>query len=77
MKRIPAVGRNVPRKEGFEKVTGDGKYVDDLAFRGMLHGRTVRSTIPRGEIARVRLGFNRDGFTVADWYDVPGRTRSR
>src|SRR5687768_2690804 len=39
----------------------------------MLHGRTVRSTIPRGEIARVRLGFNRDGFTVADWRDVPGR----
>jgi CO/xanthine dehydrogenase Mo-binding subunit len=70
---MPAVGRNVPRKEGFEKVTGAAKYVDDLAFRGMLHGRTVRSTIPRGEIAKVRLGFNRDGFTVADWRDVPGR----
>ncbi|HZI66390.1 MAG TPA: xanthine dehydrogenase family protein molybdopterin-binding subunit [Thermoanaerobaculia bacterium] len=68
-----AVGRNVLRKEGREKVTGAAKYVDDLEFRGMLHGRTVRSTIPRGEIARVRLGFNRDGFTVADWRDVPGR----
>ncbi len=39
----------------------------------MLHGRTVRSTIPRGEIAKVRFGFDRDEFTVADWRDVPGR----
>ena len=63
---MPAVGRNVLRKEGSEKVTGAAKYVDDLAFPGMLHGRTVRSTIPRGEIAKVRLGFDRDGFTVVD-----------
>ena len=68
-----AVGRNVLRKEGFEKVTGAAKYVDDLVFPGMLHGRTVRSTIPRGEIGKIRLGFDRDGFTVVDWRDVPGR----
>jgi CO/xanthine dehydrogenase Mo-binding subunit len=68
-----AVGRNVLRKEGFEKVTGAAKYVDDLVFPGMLHGRTVRSTIPRGEIAKVRFGFDREGFTVVDWRDVPGR----
>jgi CO/xanthine dehydrogenase Mo-binding subunit len=39
----------------------------------MLHGRTVRSTIPRGEITGLRLDFDRTGFTVADWRDVPGR----
>ena len=70
---MPAVGRNVLRKEGFEKVTGAAKYVDDLVFPGMLHGRTVRSTIPRGEIAKIRFGFDREGFTVVDWRDVPGR----
>jgi len=39
----------------------------------MLHGRTIRSTIPRGEILGLRLDFDRAGFTVADWRDVPGR----
>jgi CO/xanthine dehydrogenase Mo-binding subunit len=68
-----AVGRNVPRKEGFEKVTGAAKYVDDLVFPGMLHARTIRSTIPRGEITGIRLDFDRTGFTVADFRDVPGR----
>jgi len=36
-----AVGRNVLRKEGVEKVTGAARYIDDLAFPGMLYGRTA------------------------------------
>jgi CO/xanthine dehydrogenase Mo-binding subunit len=68
-----SVGRNVPRKEGISKVTGAALYVDDLAFPGMLHGTTVRSTIPRGEIAGIRFEFDRSGFVVADWRDIPGR----
>jgi CO/xanthine dehydrogenase Mo-binding subunit len=71
--RFPAVGRNVPRKEGLAKTTGAARYIDDLSFPGMLHGKTVRSTIPRGEILSVRLGFDPAGFTVADHRDVPGR----
>ena len=68
-----AIGRNVPRKEGLDKVTGRAKYVDDLTFPGMLHGRTIRSTIAAGEIEGVHLGFSRKGFTIADCRDVPGR----
>jgi CO/xanthine dehydrogenase Mo-binding subunit len=68
-----AVGSNVPRKDGVAKVTGAAKYIDDLTFPGMLHGRTVRTTIPRGTIAGVRLGFGGgDGFTVVDHRDIPG-----
>ena len=70
---MPSVGRNVPRKEGLAKVTGTAKYVDDLSFPGMLHGTTVRSTVPCGEIRAIRLGVDSDGFTVADHRDVPGR----
>ncbi len=70
---MAAVGKKVPRKEGAAKVTGAARYVDDLSFPGMLHGATVRSTIPRGEILSVRHGPDRDGFTVADFRDVPGR----
>jgi len=70
---MKSVGRNVPRKEGIAKVTGTAKYVDDLSFPGMLHGRTVRSTIPCGDITSIRLGFPTSGFTIADFHDVPGK----
>jgi CO/xanthine dehydrogenase Mo-binding subunit len=70
---VKSVGRNVPRKEGRDKVIGRALYVDDLIFPGMLHGRTVRSTIPRGEITDIRLDFDRTGFTAADFRDVPAK----
>ena len=69
----PAVGRNVLRKEGVSKVTGAAKYIDDLSFPGMLHARTIRSTIPAGEIAAIRLDFDTAGFTIVDVSDIPGR----
>ena len=72
-RRSGAVGRNVPRKEGLDKVTGRARYVDDLTFPGMLYGRTVRSTVPRGEITAIRFDFDPAGFTVADFRDIPGR----
>jgi CO/xanthine dehydrogenase Mo-binding subunit len=72
-RRMKTVGRNVPRKEGFDKVTGAARYIDDLTLPGMLYGRTVRSTIPAGEIADIRLNFNSDGFTIVDYRDIPGR----
>ncbi len=71
--RVRSVGRAVPRKEGLAKVTGAAKYVDDLSFPGMLHGRTFRSTIPRGEIRSIRPRFDLDGFTIADFRDIPGK----
>jgi CO/xanthine dehydrogenase Mo-binding subunit len=69
-----AVGRNVDRKEGAGKVTGAARYLDDLRFSNLLHARTIRSTIPCGEILDIRLGLDvRDGFTVVDHRDIPGR----
>jgi CO/xanthine dehydrogenase Mo-binding subunit len=68
-----AVGRNVLRKEGVEKVTGAARYIDDLAFPGMLYGRTIRSTIPAGDILEVRPDFKATGFTIVNHSDIPGR----
>ncbi|PYR40315.1 MAG: carbon monoxide dehydrogenase [Acidobacteria bacterium] len=74
MARAPrSVGRNVLRKEGADKVTGAARYVDDLTFPGLLHGRTIRSTIPAGRIAGVELDLKAPGFTVVDSTDIPGR----
>jgi CO/xanthine dehydrogenase Mo-binding subunit len=68
-----AVGRSVPRKDGIGKATGEARYADDLRFPGMLHGRTIRSTVPCGRLAGVRLDLDRAGFTVVDYRDIPGR----
>jgi CO/xanthine dehydrogenase Mo-binding subunit len=68
-----AVGRNVTRKDGSDKTAGLARYVDDLGVAGTLYGRTIRSTIPRGRITGVRLGFDTTGFTVVDARDIPGR----
>src|SRR5262245_41358019 len=68
-----AVGSNVLRKEGADKVSGRARYLDDLTFPNLIYGRTIRSTIPSGEIAGTRYRFERRGFTVVDYRDIPGK----
>jgi CO/xanthine dehydrogenase Mo-binding subunit len=63
----------VRRKDGAAKVSGAARYVDDLAFPGMLYGRTVRSTIPAGLITAVHFDFDKAGFTIVGARDIPGR----
>jgi CO/xanthine dehydrogenase Mo-binding subunit len=70
---MPSVGRNVPRRDGHDKVTGAAKYIDDLRFPGMIHGRTIRSSVSRGRIRAIRRAFDATGFTIVDHRDVPGR----
>ena len=70
---MPAVGVSVARKDGIGKASGRARYADDLTFPGMLHGRTIRSTIPRGRIRSVRLDFDTTGFVIVDYRDVPAR----
>src|SRR4051812_20302791 len=67
-----AVGTNVLRKEGAEKVTGRARYLDDLSFPNLLYGRTIRSTIAAGAIAGIRYKFDRAGFTIVDHRDIRG-----
>jgi CO/xanthine dehydrogenase Mo-binding subunit len=70
---LKAVGRNVPRKEGRDKVSGSSRYIDDLSFPNLLHARTIRSTIPAGAIADISFPFDTNGFTIVDFNDIPGR----
>ena len=69
------IGKSVPRKEGREKVTGQARYVDDLAFPGMIHGATVRSPAARGRIRGIHFedGIPWKEFTVVTARDIPGR----
>ena len=67
------VGRNVARTDGAAKAAGTARYVDDLTWPGLLHGRTIRSSIPCGEITGITFGFDPSGFTVVEPGDIPGR----
>jgi CO/xanthine dehydrogenase Mo-binding subunit len=68
------VGRDVPRKEGIDKLLGRAQYVDDIRRQGMWHGATVRSTIPRGLIGAIRFDPRIDWsqFAIVTASDVPG-----
>src|ERR671927_1866092 len=68
------IGKPVPRKEGRAKVTGAARYVDDLDAPGMLHGVTVRSSVPRARVKNITFGEGVpwDEFTVVTAKDVPG-----
>ena len=72
---MPAIGQSIPRKEGRRKVTGEARYVDDLALPGMLHGITVRSPAPRGIIRDIDFepGVPWDEFVVVTADDIPGK----
>jgi CO/xanthine dehydrogenase Mo-binding subunit len=69
-----AVGQNVLRKEGYEKLTGAARYIDDIALDGMVYGKTIRSTIPRGRIKSITFDPDHDWsrIIVADYRDIPG-----
>src|SRR5687768_14222907 len=71
--RMTAVGKSVARKDGIGKATGQALYADDIVFPGMLHGRTIRSTIARGVLKSVRVLGDTPGLIVADHRDIPGR----
>jgi len=70
---MAAVGQNVPRKDGIGKATGKALYADDLTFPGMIHGRTIRSSIARGKVKSAKVTGQVPGLIVADYRDVPGQ----
>jgi CO/xanthine dehydrogenase Mo-binding subunit len=75
MSRGNIVGVSVPRVEGRDKVTGRARYVDDITMPDMLYGATVRSSIPRGEIKKIKFGpdLQWDEFVIVSARDIPGK----
>jgi CO/xanthine dehydrogenase Mo-binding subunit len=71
----PIVGVSVPRKEGRDKATGRARYIDDMVLPGMLYGATVRSTIARGKIKRIKFGpgVAWKEYVVVSAKDIPGK----
>jgi len=47
------VGQSVPRVDAIPKVTGSARYVGDISFPRMLHGKILRSPHPHARIAHI------------------------
>ncbi|NWF84365.1 MAG: xanthine dehydrogenase family protein [Bryobacteraceae bacterium] len=69
------MGESAPRKDAPAKVTGRAQFVDDLTLPEMLYGVTVRSTVARGRIQRIRFdpAFEWDECVIVRAEDIPGR----
>jgi CO/xanthine dehydrogenase Mo-binding subunit len=52
-RQLKYVGKNVPRVDGIEKVTGKAKFLGDLVVPGMLHGKILRSPYPHAKILSI------------------------
>lgn len=50
-----AIGKSIPRKEAWDKVTGKAAYTDDLPLVGLLTARLLTSTIAHGYIRRLDI----------------------
>ena len=73
--RTTLIGAGLPRLDAVDKVRGDAKYVDDLAFPGMLHGWVVRSPYPHAKVLSMDVNSvlgNPDVACVITHQDVPG-----
>ena len=51
--KLNVVGIRQPKLDAPEKSTGRSQFTDDIHLPGMLHGKIVRSTIPRGRILNI------------------------
>jgi xanthine dehydrogenase molybdenum-binding subunit len=47
------IGKNAPRIDAIDKVTGGAKYAPDLSLRGMLHGALLRSPYPHAKVVGI------------------------
>jgi CO/xanthine dehydrogenase Mo-binding subunit len=74
---VASIGQSIPRREGWAKVTGQARYVDDVALPGLLHGITVRSPVARGILRGISYdpSIPWSEFTIVTAADVPGRNR--
>jgi CO/xanthine dehydrogenase Mo-binding subunit len=70
-----ALGRSVPRREGWAKLTGRELYVDDLPREGVWLGATIRARGPHSRVTRIARdpAFPWDGVVFVTAADVPGR----
>ncbi len=74
MQTYNIVGKNIPRNDALEKVTGTATFSSDLNLPGMLHGKVLRSPHPHAKILSIDTteAENYPGVkAVATWKNTP------
>jgi CO/xanthine dehydrogenase Mo-binding subunit len=68
------IGDSPPRPDGFAKVSGAARYVDDVTLPGMWHGATVRSPHPHARVRSIRFDPEAapEGAVCVTAADLPG-----
>ncbi|HEV7784868.1 MAG TPA: xanthine dehydrogenase family protein molybdopterin-binding subunit, partial [Thermoanaerobaculia bacterium] len=68
------IGESPPRPDGFAKVSGAARYLDDLVLPGMWHGATLRSPHPHARLRSVRFDPSKApaGTVCVTAADLPG-----
>ncbi len=68
------LGQSPTRTDGAAKVTGSARYIDDVPFENLLHGKTIRTTVARGRLTGIRYlpGVPWEEFTIVTAKDIPG-----
>ena len=76
-KTLKYVGKPIPKKTGWEKVTGRGKYAYDIQLSGMLHARILRSPHANAEILGIDVSAAKrlPGVRTVLTYHNAGRQR--
>lgn len=71
---MSGIGESPPRPDGFAKVSGAARYVDDITLPGMWHGATLRSPHPHARIRSIRWNPDRapEGAVCVTAADLPG-----
>jgi xanthine dehydrogenase molybdenum-binding subunit len=68
------IGKALPRRDAREIVTGGTRYVEDLSFSNLLHGKVLRSPHPHASVVKVdkSRALALPGVkAVLTWEDVP------
>ena len=51
--KFSVIGQKLSRVEGYEKVTGESRYIADIVLPGMLAGKILRSPYPHAKILNI------------------------
>jgi xanthine dehydrogenase molybdenum-binding subunit len=68
------IGKATPRKDSAEIVTGGAKFLDDIKFADLLHGKVLRSPYPHALIKRIdksKAKALKGIKAVLTWDDAP------
>ncbi|MHC1772438.1 MAG: xanthine dehydrogenase family protein molybdopterin-binding subunit [Flexilinea sp.] len=69
---MESISKSIRKRDHLPKISGKAKYVDDLKFEGLLHGKMLRSTVANAVIRDIQIPDLPEDYTIVDKNDVPG-----